>query len=79
LDTPYRTHNDNPTKRDRISQIETSSIFLVLKALIIWGMVLERVKIVAAVPMTGIKNVGIPFSSENKIIADYDVKKSIRD
>jgi len=70
LNIPYTIHNDNPIKRERISQMETSSIFLVRIALSIWGMVLQIVKIVAAVPIIGIRNVGIRFSSENKISFD---------
>ncbi len=59
LPIPYITHNDNPTIKDRISQTDKSSIFLVLRPLTICGTVLERENMLANMPKTDIKKSNI--------------------
>ena len=36
--TPYSTHNESPVINETISHFETSSVFLVRRDFLIWGM-----------------------------------------
>ena len=55
LATPYTTHKDSPTIKENISHTDTSSIFLVLRPLIICGTVLDRENMLASIPVADIR------------------------
>jgi hypothetical protein len=51
LPIPYTTHSANPDISAMISQMDTSSVLLVLIALMICGTVLETANSVASIPI----------------------------